>query len=107
MEIIGRLTDGATVSKTRNGKEVVNFCIAVNERYKSKDGSTVKTTIYINCSYWVNTKVAEHLHKGTIVSLFGSLSTKAYIDNNGEAQPVLYYHVNNIKIIAQSHKQAA
>lgn len=107
MEIIGRLTDGAAVSKTRNGKEVVNFCIAVNERDKGKDGNIVKTTIYINCSYWVSTKIAEYLLKGTIVSLFGSLSTKAYIDNNGEAQPVLYYHVNNIKIIAQSQKQAA
>lgn len=107
MEIIGRLTDEATVNKTKDGRQVVNFCIAVNERYKAKDGTAVKTTIYINCSYWVSPKVAEHLHKGTIVCLFGSLSTKAYIDNNGEAQPVLYYHVNNIKIISRSHKQAA
>ena len=101
MEIIGRLTDGATISKLNDGREVVNFCIAMNERYKTKEGEIKKQTNFINCSYWVSPKVAEHLCKGAIVSLYGSLSSKAYIDNNGEAQPVLYYHVNNIKFIAK------
>ena len=105
MEIVGRLTDTATVSKLNDGREVVNFCVAINERYKTKQGKTKKQTAYINCSYWISPKVAEHLHKGAIVSLYGSLSSKAYIDNNGEAQPVLYYHVNNITFISKSKNQ--
>ena len=102
MEITGRLTDEAKVNKTSNGKEVVNFCIAINERYKNSQGETKKETAFVNCSYWITTKVAEHLHKGMIVSLYGNLSCKAYIDNQGEAQPVLNFHTNDIKFISKS-----
>ncbi|MBN8669501.1 MAG: single-stranded DNA-binding protein [Chitinophagales bacterium] len=101
MEIVGRLTDTATINTLNDGRAVVNFCIAINERYKTRQGETKKHTAYINCSYWLSAKVAEHLHKGAIVSLYGSLSSKAYIDQNGEAQPVLYYHVNAIKFITK------
>ncbi len=99
MEIIGRLTDEAKINRLNNGKEVVNFCIAVNERYKNKEGKTIKETAFVNCSYWISTKVAQYMHKGMIVSLFGNLSTSAFIDNNGEAQAVLNFHTNNIKFI--------
>jgi len=102
MEIVGRLTDEATVNKLTDGREVVNFCVAINERYKTKDGRTVKETAYVNCSYWITPKVAEHLQRGMIVSLYGSLSTNAYIDNNGEAVAVLNFHTNNIKFISKS-----
>jgi single-strand DNA-binding protein len=102
MEIVGRLTDQAQINRLGNGKEVVNFCIAINERYKTKDGRTVKETAFVNCSYWISAKVAEHMHKGMIVSLYGSLSTSAFVDNNGEAQAVLNFHTNNIKFISKS-----
>lgn len=105
MEIVGRLTDEATVSQLNDGRQVVNFCVAINERYKNKQGETKKQTAFINCSYWISPKVAEHLHKGVIVSLYGSLSSKAYIDQHGEAQPVLYYHVNDITFISKSKIQ--
>ena len=105
MEIVGRLTDEATVNQLNDGRQVVNFCVAINERYKTKEGETKKQTSYINCSYWISPKVAEHLHKGAIVSLYGSLSSKAYIDQQGEAQPVLYYHDNNITFISKSKIQ--
>lgn len=106
MEIIGRITDNARISKLKDGREVVNFCVAINERYKNKEGKTIKTTAFINCSYWIGSTVAEYLHKGMIVSLYGNLSSKAYIDNNGEAQPVLYFHTNNIKLISKANKTA-
>jgi single-strand DNA-binding protein len=102
MEIIGRLTDEAQINQLTDGRQVVNFCVAINERYKTKDGRTVKETAYINCSYWITPNVAEYLHKGMIVSLYGSLSSKAYIDQHGEAQPVLNFHTNNIKFISKS-----
>lgn len=101
MEIVGRITDTATINTLTDGRKVVNFCIAINERYKTRQGETKKQTAYINCSYWISANVAEYLHKGTVVSLYGSLSSKAYIDQNGEAQPVLYYHVNNIRFISK------
>lgn len=107
MEIIGRLTDEAKVSTLKDGRKVVNFSIAINERYKNSHSETIKTTAYVNCSYWINTTVSEYLQKGVIVCLFGNLSSKAYIDNNGEPQAVLYFHTNNIKFISNGKQKVA
>lgn len=101
MEIIGRITENASISELKDGRKVVNFCVAINERYRNKKGDTVKTTAYVNCSYWINTTVSEYLQKGGLVVLSGNLSCKAYVDNNGEAQPVLYFHTNSIKFISR------
>ena len=102
MEITGRLTDEARVNTLDNGKEVVNFCIAINERYKNRSGELKTLTAFINCSYWISSKVAAYLNKGAIVSLYGSISSKVYIDNNGEPQSVINYHVNNIKFLSKA-----
>lgn len=107
MEIIGRLTDEAKVNTLKDGRQVVDFCVAINERYKNSQGEIIKTTAYINCSYWINTTIAEYLHKGMIVSLYGNISSKAYIDDNGEAQPVLYFHTNSIKFISGKYSARA
>lgn len=106
MEIIGRLTADAVVKTTKNDRQVVEFSIAINNYYKNLKGERKNVTTYVNCSYWLNTGIAELLKKGSILSLYGSLSMKAYIDPQGKPQPVLYFHVNNITFITQRKKAA-
>ena len=61
MEIIGRVTADATVSETKAGKKVVNFSIAINDTYKTKDSNEVqKITTYVNCAYWINVGIAAY-----------------------------------------------
>ncbi len=103
MEITGRVTDEARINTLNDGREVVNFCIAINERYKNKSGELKTLTAFINCSYWISTNVAAYLNKGVIVSLFGSISSKVYIDSNGEPQSVINYHVNNLKFLSKTN----
>src|SRR5687768_16019978 len=100
MTIVGRLTKDAVVHHTKNEKEVVNFSIAVNDYYKPKNGDGVKTTSYFNCAYWISTKVAENLKKGTLVELTGRISVSAFPGADGTAKASLNCHVNNIKIHA-------
>ncbi|MBS1738048.1 MAG: single-stranded DNA-binding protein, partial [Bacteroidetes bacterium] len=38
MELTGRVTADAKVTETKNGKKVTNFSIAINDRYKTKEG---------------------------------------------------------------------
>jgi single-strand DNA-binding protein len=60
MEITGRITANAVVHKVGNDKQVVNFSIAINDNYKPKGSTEVKeVATYINCSYWLNPKIAE------------------------------------------------
>lgn len=49
MEFTGRITTDAKTSVVKGGKEVVNFSIALNDRYKPKGSTESKEfTTYIN-----------------------------------------------------------
>lgn len=100
MEITGRLTRDAVVSKTTNDREVVNFSIAINDTYKAKGSTeTTKIVTYIDCSYWLSAGVAQWLKKGTLVELFGRVGVNAYLNSEGKAVGSLTFHTSNIKIL--------
>lgn len=83
-----------------NEKQVVNFSIAINDNYKSKGSTEVKeVTTYINCSYWLNTKTAQWLKKGTLVQLFGRIGMNVYNNSEGVSVGTLTFHTDNIKIL--------
>jgi single-strand DNA-binding protein len=99
MEIVGRITKDAVVNQLKDERKVVNFSIAVNDYYKSKNNEEgVKITTYVNCSYWISTKIAERLTKGTLAEVNGRIYVSAYRGADGEAKASLNCHVNNIKI---------
>jgi single-strand DNA-binding protein len=72
MDITGRLTADAQVRNVSEGKQVVNFSVAVNDSYKAKNGERVTQTEFFDCSYWIGTAVAQYLTKGTIVETLGA-----------------------------------
>ncbi|PAM95108.1 single-stranded DNA-binding protein [Flavobacterium sp. IR1] len=100
MEITGRLTRDAVVVKTAKDRQVVNFSIAVNDTYKTKDSTEVKKIVtFIDCSYWLSAGIAQWLKKGTMVELFGRIGVNAYLSGEGKAVGSLTFHTSNIKIL--------
>jgi single-strand DNA-binding protein len=99
MEIIGRLTADSTVKTIGNDKQVVNFSIAMNDSYKSKDGEKKEVTTYVDCSFWKDAKRAQWLKKGALVVLTGRIGTNAYVDRDGNAVARLTFNVNDINIL--------
>ncbi|MEG1230243.1 MAG: single-stranded DNA-binding protein [Flavobacterium sp.] len=102
MNIIGRVTRDAEVRTLSNEKKVVNFSIATNENFKNKQGERVEQTTYFDCTYWISTKVAILLTKGTLVELLGRVSTRAWIGKDGEPRAGLNFHTSNIKLHGSS-----
>ena len=100
MEITGRLTANAEVRNVKGDKKVTGFTIAMNRSYK-KDGEKVTITTYVDCSYWINSGVAEFLKKGTLVQLYGDMDVSAWINKEGNARGRLTFHIQTIKILAQ------
>ena len=99
MELVGRLTADAKVSTVKDERKVVNFSIAINDSYKPKGGGmATKITTFVNCSYWINPAIAEHLTKSTLVELSGRIGVNAWTNAEGEAKANLTFHVNNIKL---------
>lgn len=100
MTIVGRLTRDAVVNQLKDERQVVNFSIAVNDYFKPRNGEAVKVATYYNCAFWISTKVAENLKKGTLVEVTGRIYVTAYAGADGTAKASLNCHVNNIKIHA-------
>jgi len=77
----------------------VNFSIAINDYYKSKRAvEGVTFTTYYNCSYWISTKIAPRLTKGSLVEITGRIYINAYKGLDGEAKASLNCHVNRITV---------
>jgi len=98
MDITGRLTADAQVRTLSDNREVVNFSVAVNESYKPKDGERVTHTEFFDCSYWLWSGIAQYMTKGTIVQITGRLSTRAWINADGEPKAGLNFHTAAIKL---------
>lgn len=106
MNIIGRLTRDAEIHTTSKGKQVVNFSVAVNDNYRTKQGERVEQTAFFACSYWITSKIAELLTKGLLVELTGRVSTNAWIGKDGEAHSGLNFHTSQIKFHGSTKKDA-
>ncbi|WON94320.1 single-stranded DNA-binding protein [Sphingobacterium sp. UGAL515B_05] len=97
MNISGRLTQDATVSKTTTGKEVVNFSVAVNDGYKNRQGEWVDNTAFIECAYWRSAKPVSWLKQGLYVELTGQISARAWTGKDGTLKAGLNFTTSNIK----------
>ena len=104
MNITGRLTRDAEVRTTSNGKQVVNFSVAVNDSYRNKQGERVEQTTYFDCAYWITPNVARLLTKGTLVELTGRVSPRAWVNKDGEPRAGLNFHTSQIKLHGGSNR---
>ncbi|MFP4457801.1 MAG: single-stranded DNA-binding protein [Clostridia bacterium] len=71
--LIGRLTDEPELRYTGNGTAVTNFTLAVERNYTKGNGEKDTDFIKIVCWRGLAETVAEHLGKGRLVGVDGSL----------------------------------
>ncbi|ESV55240.1 single-stranded DNA-binding protein [Streptococcus agalactiae LMG 14747] len=76
--LIGRLVATPEMVKTSNDKSVVRVTLAVNRRFKSKDGE--READFINVVFWARLAetLASYGTKGSLISLDGELRTRSY-----------------------------
>lgn len=85
VSLIGNV--GKVELTANNGKEFVNFTLAVNERpYKDKNGNDVNKTNWFRVAVFnehLQKIVKEYVKKGDKLYVQGSLQNSQYTDNNG------------------------
>jgi single-strand DNA-binding protein len=106
MEITGRLTADASVKTLKDQRQVVTFFVALNNRYRTKEGELKDMTAFISCSYWKSTAIATHLVKGGIVTVQGNIGINAYKSMDGDFHAYLTFHVNTIQLLSKSRRGA-
>ena len=89
-ELIGRLTKDIDLRKTTTGKIVTQFTLAV---YRDK-----QHTDFIQCVAWNNTAELLHnyTHKGSLISVHGSIVTRTYDDNSGKRNYITEVNVDSV-----------
>lgn len=106
--VIGNLTSDAKVRELKDGRKVVNFTIAENDRYKPKDSEEYKeVTTYYNCSYWMGTGIAPLLTKGRLVQATGRLSVNAWMNAEGKAKAGINLHTQFLKPLGKGKSNNA
>jgi single-strand DNA-binding protein len=96
--VIGRITADAQVKTVSEGRQVVTFTIAQNERFRVKGSDEIKQVVnYFSC-------IAKHLQKGVLVEAAGRIGVNAWIDQNGEARASLNMHVQSIQLHSKASK---
>ena len=75
---IGNLTKDVDLRTTQSGKSVASFTIAVNRRFKDKEGE--KQTDFFSIIAWgqLGEMCGRYLAKGRKVAVVGELQTRSY-----------------------------
>lgn len=93
--LLGRLTAAPELKKTTSGTSVTSFCIAVDRRFKHKDGE--KQTDFINCVAWRHTAefITRYFNKGDLIAVTGEIQTRKYQDQNGNKRVACEVVIDN------------
>ena len=97
--LVGRLVKDPELRKTNNDISVVQFTIAVNRTYQTRNGE--KTADFINCVAWRNLAelLAKYMRKGSLMGVEGQLQVRTYEDQNGAKKYVTEVICDNIHFL--------
>ena len=85
IQIMGNLGGTPEMKFLPSGDPVVNFSVAVNERWKNRDGDPQERTTWLRVVAFngIGQACAEHLTKGDGVYVEGRLQVREYEDKDG------------------------
>lgn len=105
VKLTGNLGNHPEIKNFENGSKVARFSIATKEEYKTKSGEKVEDTQWHFVSAWG--KIAElieaELKKGSYVSIEGRLTTRNYIDKNGQKKYITEIVANDVIVKQKSN----
>lgn len=103
--LIGNLTKDVDLRTTQSGKSVASFTIAVNRRFKDKDGE--KQTDFFSIIAWgqLGEMCGRYLAKGRKVAVVGELQTRSYEDKSGVKRYVTEIVADEVEFLSPKEKR--
>ena len=97
--LIGRMVKDPEIKTTQSQIAFCGFTIAVDRKYKGKDGE--RETDFIQCVAWKQQAefIGKYFHKGSRICITGSLQTRSYDDKDGVKRYVSEVVVENAEFI--------
>ncbi|MPW25299.1 single-stranded DNA-binding protein [Alkalibaculum sp. M08DMB] len=102
--LIGRLTKDAELRYTGQGTAVASFTIAINRKFKSKNGET--ETDFIPIVAWGNQgeNTAKYTGKGSQVAVYGRIQVRNYQANDGTKRYVTEVIAEEVTFLGSNKK---
>lgn len=69
----------------------------MNDCFTTKAGETKAVATFVDCSYWMSSKVEKILTKGNVVTVAGRIVVQVYTNSKGQPRAALTMHTNEIK----------
>lgn len=99
--LIGNLGRDPELRYTPNGQAVTDFSVAVNRKWKSKDGTPGEETTWFKVTCWgsLAETTNQYLSKGRQVMIVGRVKASAWIGQDGEARATLELTAQEVKFL--------
>ena len=104
MLFTGRLTAKAELKAVKGDKQVINFTVAINQKWKNKAGEKKEKTAFVDCAYWRNSGIAEYLTKGAVVEISGWMEAQGYQSKSDGIKARLNCTCDTIKLFSLTAK---
>lgn len=99
--LMGNLTRDIEVKYTPSNQAVANLGLAVNRRYRTREGEDREETTFVDCEAWGTTAeiMKKYLHKGRPVFIDGRLKLDQWQDKDGNNRSKLRVVVENFQFV--------
>ena len=98
--LMGNLTRKPELRYTPGGTAVCEFGMAINRKWKGKDGGDSEETCFVDCTAWAKTGevIAEHLDKGQPIFVEGRLTFEQW-EKDGQRRSKLKVTVDQFQFL--------
>jgi single-strand DNA-binding protein len=106
VQIIGNLGGAPDMKFLNDGKShVVNFSVAVNERWKNRDGEPQERTTWLRVAAFngLGQSCAEHLSTGDGVYVEGRLQIREYEDKDGKERTSVEVVASKVRFLGRGN----
>ena len=99
--LIGNLTRDIELKHTPSNMAVGTFGLAINRKFKTKDGETKEETTFVDCEAWGRTAetLNQYIGKGAPLFVIGRLKTDSWKDKDGSNRSKLKVVVEGFQFL--------
>jgi len=99
--LMGNLTRDVELRSITGGQQVAEIGLAVNRRYRTKEGEDREETTFVDCEAWGRTAevMKQYLSKGRPVFIEGRLKLDQWTDKDGAKRSKMRVVIENFQFI--------
>lgn len=100
VQLAGNLGNNPEIRVLENGNKLAKFSMATKEEYTTRNGEKASNTTWHFVTAWgkMADRVEAEFQKGSFVNVEGRLSTRNYVDKNGQKRYVTEIVANEVSL---------